>query len=180
MLPSRRSSTIPGIEPGENLREAFINNFPFQLGCQLKRARAALQFATVLHFCVRYIHRRRPNRPWICRLPAAQVPAYRQAQHGNFPERLAVSTQENGVRLSVLLRILCLAGHRVPRLFNLIIDICYIRAYFPFNFACRRAVLSIGGGSVSCFHFSAGARDTEASKVRARFSAKTSQTRSCC
>jgi hypothetical protein len=104
--PSRLFSAIPGIEPGENHRKAFINNFPFQLGRQLKRGPTALQFATILLLICGMCGGDAPNHREFATSAAAQAPASSRAQPRNFPERSVVSTDENAARSSVLLRTL--------------------------------------------------------------------------
>jgi hypothetical protein len=95
--------------PGENLRKVFITNFPFQLGRQLKRARAALQFGTILPLICGICGGDAPTHREFAASPAAQTSAYRQARLRNFPEHSAVSTDKSGVRPSVFLRIRFLA-----------------------------------------------------------------------
>jgi hypothetical protein len=105
----RLFSAIPRIVPGENLRKVFITNFPFQLGRQLKRARAALQFGTILPLICGICGGDAPTHREFAASPAAQTSAYRQARLRNFPEHSAVSTDKSGVRPSVFLRIRFLA-----------------------------------------------------------------------
>jgi hypothetical protein len=175
--PSRLFSAIPGIEPGENLRKAFINNFPFQLGRQLKRAHAALQFGTILPLICGICGSDAPTDRGFAASSAAQISAYNQARQRNFPERSAVSTDENTARPSVLLRTLLQTACTALQLFHLAIDISCTEAYFPVTLACsQRRAIQRDEGFTNRFRFlSSRASDLETDKVRAGYRANTSQ-----